>query len=162
LLISNHNSFRVLFDKIVSVYFIWKKLYLYFSIRYRQPREPALCQLYRHTFIRYSRISYVGLRGSAIRRLRGDATDERCWQNRHAQQRWHRDTLWQTDRQTDSDTGASPLSGLPYKEVKQSTESLAARGAPSLAPPPHQRCADHLLPHRIDFAPRGIAALPLW
>jgi len=28
LLISNHNSFRVLFDKIVSVYFIWKK-YIY-------------------------------------------------------------------------------------------------------------------------------------
>ena len=33
LAISNHNSFRVLFDKIASVYFIWKiYLYLYFSI----------------------------------------------------------------------------------------------------------------------------------
>jgi len=25
LVISNHNSFRVMFDKIASVYFIWKK-----------------------------------------------------------------------------------------------------------------------------------------
>ena len=49
MLISNHNSFRVLFDKIASVYFIWKK-YL-FSISNGQPREPVLCQLYRHTFI---------------------------------------------------------------------------------------------------------------
>ena len=38
LVISNHNSFRVLFDKIVSVYFI-----------------AALCQLYRHTFVPYRR-----------------------------------------------------------------------------------------------------------
>jgi len=50
LVISNHNSFRVLFDKIASVYFIWKK-YLYFSTGNGQPREPGLCQLYRHTFV---------------------------------------------------------------------------------------------------------------
>ena len=50
LVISNHNSFRVLFAKIVSAYFIWK-LYLYFSIGNGQPREPALCQLYRRTFV---------------------------------------------------------------------------------------------------------------
>jgi len=31
LVISNHSSFRVLFDKIVSVYFVWR-IYLYFSI----------------------------------------------------------------------------------------------------------------------------------
>jgi len=49
LVISNHNSFRVLFDKIASVYFILK-IYLYFSIGIGQPREPALCDLYRHTF----------------------------------------------------------------------------------------------------------------
>jgi len=36
-----HNSFRVLFDKIASVYF-FKKMYLYFSIGNAQPREPAL------------------------------------------------------------------------------------------------------------------------
>ena len=40
-LISNHNSFRVLFEKIASVYFIWK-IYLYFS---------TVPLLYRHTFI---------------------------------------------------------------------------------------------------------------
>jgi len=33
-----------------SVYFISKKIYLYFSIGNGQPRDPALCQLYRHTF----------------------------------------------------------------------------------------------------------------
>jgi len=53
LLNSNHNSFRVLFDKIASAYFAWK-IYLYLSIGNGQPREPALCQLYRHTFVRYS------------------------------------------------------------------------------------------------------------
>jgi len=52
LAISNHNSFRALFDKIASVgYFYLKKIYLYFSIENGQPREPALCQLYRHSFI---------------------------------------------------------------------------------------------------------------
>ena len=50
--ISNHNSFRVLFDEIACVYFIWK-IYLYFSIGNGQRREPALCQSYRHTFVRY-------------------------------------------------------------------------------------------------------------
>jgi len=53
LVISNHNSFRVLFDKIASIYFIWK-MYLYFSTENGQPREPALCQLYRHTFVPYA------------------------------------------------------------------------------------------------------------
>jgi len=48
--ISNHNSFRVLFDKIAYVYLIWKR-YLYFSVGNGQPREPALCQLYRHTCV---------------------------------------------------------------------------------------------------------------
>jgi len=54
LLVSNHSNFRVLFDKkndkIVSVYFI-SKIYLYFSIGNGQPGKPALCQLYRHTFV---------------------------------------------------------------------------------------------------------------
>ena len=50
LLISNHNSFWVLFDKLASIYFIWK-IYLYFSIGNGQPSEPTLCQLYRHTFV---------------------------------------------------------------------------------------------------------------
>jgi len=44
------NRFRVLVDKIASVYFIWI-IYLYFSIGNSQPREPALCQLYRHTLV---------------------------------------------------------------------------------------------------------------
>jgi len=50
--ISNYNSFRVLFDKTASVYFIWK-IYSYFSIGNGQPREPAQCWLYRHTFVPY-------------------------------------------------------------------------------------------------------------
>jgi len=49
LLISKHNSFRVLFDN----NFIWK-ISLYFSIGNGQHREPALCQLYRHTFVPYT------------------------------------------------------------------------------------------------------------
>jgi len=51
-----HNSFRVLTDKISSAYFTWK-IYLCFSIGNDQPREPALCQLYRHTFVPYSQFS---------------------------------------------------------------------------------------------------------
>ena len=47
--ISKHNSFRVLFDKIASVYFT-VKIYLYFSTGNGQATEPALCQLYRHAF----------------------------------------------------------------------------------------------------------------
>jgi len=42
LVISNHNRFRVLSDKIPSVYFICK-IYLYFSIGNGQAREPTLC-----------------------------------------------------------------------------------------------------------------------
>jgi len=53
LIISNHNSFRVLFDEIAYVYCIWK-IYFYFSIGIGQLREPALCQLYRHTFVPYA------------------------------------------------------------------------------------------------------------
>jgi len=40
---SNRNSFRVLFER----------LHLYSSTGNGQPREPALCQLYRHTFVPY-------------------------------------------------------------------------------------------------------------
>ena len=32
---------------------LFKKIYLYFSTGNAQPREPALCQLYRHTFVLY-------------------------------------------------------------------------------------------------------------
>ena len=52
LLTTNHCSFRVLFEKIASVYFIWE-MYLYLSTGNGRPREPALCQLYRHTFVPY-------------------------------------------------------------------------------------------------------------
>ena len=43
----------MLFDKIASVYFI-RKVYSYFSTGNGQPREPALCQLYRHTIVPYT------------------------------------------------------------------------------------------------------------
>jgi len=47
------NGFRVLFEKkTASVYFV-SKMCLYFSIGNGQPREPALCQLYRHSFVPY-------------------------------------------------------------------------------------------------------------
>ena len=49
LVISNYNIFLVLFDKIASVYFFK----IYFSIENGQPSEPALCQLYRRTFVPY-------------------------------------------------------------------------------------------------------------
>ena len=61
MVISDHNSFRVLFDKIASVYFIWR-MYLYFSIGSGQPRQPALCQLYRRTFVPYWRSRCVDQR----------------------------------------------------------------------------------------------------
>jgi len=57
LVISNHNSFRELFDNIASVYFIWK-IYLYFRSGNGQPREPALRQLYQHTFVPYCTVPY--------------------------------------------------------------------------------------------------------
>jgi len=59
LVISNHNSFQVVFDKIASVYIIGE-IYLYFSTGNGQPREPALCQLYRHTFVPYGRGRITG------------------------------------------------------------------------------------------------------
>ena len=48
LVISNNSSLRMLFDKIAFIFY-WK-VYLYFSTGNGQPREPALCQLYWHTF----------------------------------------------------------------------------------------------------------------
>jgi len=34
-------------------------MYLYFSTRNGQPMEPALCRLYRHTFVRYIDVVFV-------------------------------------------------------------------------------------------------------
>ena len=48
LVILNHNSFRVLFDKIA---FVYQRYISYFSIGNVQVREPALCQLYRHAVV---------------------------------------------------------------------------------------------------------------
>jgi len=50
--LSNHDSFRVLSDKLLP-YILSEKICLYFSIGNGQPREPALCQLYRRTFVPY-------------------------------------------------------------------------------------------------------------
>ena len=52
LVISNHKSFRVLFDKIASAYFIGK-MYWYFSVGNGQSREPVLCHLCRRTSVPY-------------------------------------------------------------------------------------------------------------
>ena len=61
LVVSNQNCFRVLFDKIASIYFI-RKIYLRFINGNDQPREPALCQLYRHTFVSYAQHRNTALR----------------------------------------------------------------------------------------------------
>jgi len=70
--ISNRDSFRVLSDKIASVYFVWK-IYLYYSIGNDQTRKSALCQSYRHTFLRYTLACVVSggvdSSGSVSRRL---------------------------------------------------------------------------------------------
>ena len=34
-------------------YILREKIYLYYSVGFGQPREPALCQLFRHTFVPY-------------------------------------------------------------------------------------------------------------
>ena len=98
LVISNYNSFRVLFNKIASAYVIWR-IYLYFSIGNGQPREPALCQLYRHTFVPYSNAWHsvtermILGRTACIAYMRSIATDvERsvvcmCWSGRWALQK---------------------------------------------------------------------------
>ena len=65
MLISKHNSFRLLFDTIASVYFIWK-IYLYLSTVNGQPREPALCQLYRRTVVPYRSTAEKYMRWSDV------------------------------------------------------------------------------------------------
>ena len=51
----SNRGFRVLFDKIASVYILFEKYtcIFNFSIGNGQPRKPALCQLYRHAFVPY-------------------------------------------------------------------------------------------------------------
>ena len=54
--ISNHNSFRVLFDKTTFVYFIWKNIYIYIlalemaspGIQHCAIVSAHFCSLYRH------------------------------------------------------------------------------------------------------------------
>ena len=48
----------MLFHK-VAPYISFEKKYLYLSIAHGQPREPALCQLYRHTFLPYMKTRCV-------------------------------------------------------------------------------------------------------
>jgi len=74
LVISNRNSFRVLSDKIASVYFIWK-ICLYFCTGNGQPREPALCQLYRHTSVPYGLSASVA---SKVPRVSCDYRWDQC------------------------------------------------------------------------------------
>jgi len=66
LVISNHNCFRVLFGKIASAYCIWE-LYLHFSIGNGPPVEPALCQLYRHTFVPYTSYNHSVIKGANLK-----------------------------------------------------------------------------------------------
>jgi len=71
LVISNHNSFRVLFDKNDSVYFIWK-IYLYFSIENGQPGEPA--SMCRHALVPYSTRSSAVAVGDTQHQLHRELT----------------------------------------------------------------------------------------
>jgi len=51
--------------------FYLKEKYLYFSIGNGQPREPTLCQLYRHTFVPYVCRSLFSLTSSVAWRRCG-------------------------------------------------------------------------------------------
>ena len=51
LVVSNCDSFRVLLDKIASVYFIRKKYINILALEMASPWEPALYELYQHTFV---------------------------------------------------------------------------------------------------------------
>jgi len=63
----------VLFDKIASVYFIFKSIYLYFSVGNGQPRKSALCQLYRRTFTVFQNSSALLLSaGSLLKKQSAD------------------------------------------------------------------------------------------
>ena len=48
--------------------FYLKEIYLYFSIgdENGQPKEPALCPLYRHTFVPYYKPNYLVIFGEQI------------------------------------------------------------------------------------------------
>jgi len=84
LIISNHNSFGVLLDKIASVYFIWKKniyIYIYISIGNSQPRELALCQLYRHTFGPYRNNRWVRIRDWCEVDVEKLGVDQEIWRS---------------------------------------------------------------------------------
>ena len=51
LVISNHNSFRVLFDEIASVFFYFISKNTYILVLKMASPGNQLCQLYRHTFV---------------------------------------------------------------------------------------------------------------
>ena len=61
-------------------YILFEKTYLYFSVGNGQPREPALCQLYRHTFVRGrtdlsgGRLAVFIGRRMLLRLVRGDVS----------------------------------------------------------------------------------------
>ena len=53
LVISNHNSFRVLFDRIASVYSIWKKYFYIFALEMASPGNQHCANCVGHTFVPY-------------------------------------------------------------------------------------------------------------
>jgi len=58
LVISNHNSFRVLFDKIASVYSLFEKYIYILSLEMISPGNQHCALLYLHTFVPYSSTHY--------------------------------------------------------------------------------------------------------
>ena len=54
LVISNRNSFRVLFELLLLPYILFEEC-ICISIVNGQPSEPAVCHLYRHTFVPWGR-----------------------------------------------------------------------------------------------------------
>ena len=51
--ISNHNSFRVLFDKSSSIFFIWKNILIFYHRKW-PAQGTGTVSLYRRTFVPYS------------------------------------------------------------------------------------------------------------
>jgi len=110
LVISNHNSFRVLFDKIASVYFIFK-IYLYYSILIL-PIRTLLGYLFiveqqKPMNMHIKTDHPIHARPMLYRRRCSNQIDISCTPGPQQQTAgWDRRTHEQTDRHTDGRTDA--------------------------------------------------------
>jgi len=112
-------------------YILFEKIYLYFCIGNGQSREPALCQLYRHTFV--PMITDSAQRAKSPQRRRAMQRHQ-C---RRLRQRRHADVVVMTSgdvvqSSTRTGRGRSPVASRP----DSSTSAPRRPGPPALAPPP--------------------------